>query len=69
MFFKKKAIILLCCILLFAASDLFAAETKVITPNDAFAAADLAERCADLLLEAAGIKNVKLLKKKENGIK
>ncbi|NJL60288.1 MAG: hypothetical protein HC887_12315 [Desulfobacteraceae bacterium] len=59
----KKIAMIAVCILLYATVDSIAAETKEITPSDAFAAADLAERNLDMLLDAKGIKEVRLLKK------
>jgi len=62
----KKILIFISVVMLWSTS--VAAETKDMTPNNAFAAADLAERCADVLLDSRGIKNVKLLKKTESGL-
>ncbi len=61
----KKFAVLAIFILLYSTADSLGAE---ITPSDAFAAADLAERNLDRLLDAKGIKEVRLLKKIESGL-
>ncbi|HAO22677.1 MAG TPA: hypothetical protein DCQ37_20780 [Desulfobacteraceae bacterium] len=64
----KKILIFISFVMLWSTAYGVAAETNEITPSDAFATADLAERGADLLLETRGIRNVRLLKKRESGL-
>ncbi len=64
----KKILILISFVILWSTAYSIAAETKETTPSDAFAAAELAERGVDVLLDIRGIKDVRLLKKRESGL-
>lgn len=64
----KKIVIFISFIMLLSTAYSFAADTREMTPSDAFAAADLAERNVDVLLKVKGVSNIRLLRNTESGL-
>lgn len=64
----KKILIFISIVMLWSITYSSAAETKELTPNDAFASADLADRGLEPLLNARGIKDIRYLRKTETGL-